>query len=176
MRSQAFTSSSESKTSLSKSGHLVVSLTTDEESLAIPACCSVTSIMMALSLFRASIRCSHTSSGLAERSCYNGNDPEHKKREPWSRHTSDNDTEGKARLKAELQHDSLVQGLQKVLEGRGWLATFAVFVGGTCGSIEEKTLATNMELLVVAGGEQNVFQKRHVWRLMKEQNRALRSY
>ena len=42
------------------------------------------------------------------------------------------------RQKAERQHDDLVRGLSKALEGGEWRVTLVVFVGGMCGSVVEK--------------------------------------
>ena len=44
----------------------------------------------------------------------------------------------KARQRAEQQHGNLVRGLSKVLKGSEWRVTLIVFVGGMCGSVEEK--------------------------------------
>jgi hypothetical protein len=45
-----------------------------------------------------------------------------------------------------------------------------------CGSVEEKAFNANMELLGVIEGERNAIRKRHVWKLLEEQDRVLRSY
>jgi hypothetical protein len=45
-----------------------------------------------------------------------------------------------------------------------------------CGVVEEKVFATNIELMVVVEVERNAIRKRHVWRLMEEQDRVWRSY
>ena len=82
----------------------------------------------------------------------------------------------KARRKAERQHDNLVRGLNKALEGGEWRAALVIFVGGMCGSVEEKVFNANMELLGVIESERNAIRKRHVWKLLEEQDRVLRSY
>ena len=51
-----------------------------------------------------------------------------------------------------------------------------VFVGGMCGSVEEKSFNANMELLGVVESKRNAIRKRHVWKLLEEQDRVLRSY
>ena len=45
-----------------------------------------------------------------------------------------------------------------------------------CGSVEEKAFNANMELLGVIESERNAIRKRHVWKLLEEQDRVLRSY
>ena len=45
-----------------------------------------------------------------------------------------------------------------------------------CGSVEEKVFNANMELLGVIESERNAIRKRHVWKLLEEQDRVLRSY
>jgi hypothetical protein len=46
-----------------------------------------------------------------------------------------------------------------------------------CGSVEEKAFNANMELLAgVIESERNAIRKRHVWKLLEEQDRVLRSY
>ena len=82
----------------------------------------------------------------------------------------------KARRKAERQHDNLVRGLNKALEGGEWRAALVIFVGGMCGSVEEKVFNANMELLGVIESERHAIRKRHVWKLLEEQDRVLRSY
>ena len=63
--------------------------------------------------------------------------------------------------KAELQHNSLVRGLERALEGGEWQVVLVVCVGGMCGSVEEKAFMTNMELLGVVEGERDSIRKRH---------------
>lgn len=58
-------------------------------------------------------------------------------------------TQEQVRQRAELQHDKLVLGLSKTLDGGEWQVTLLVFVGGMCGSVEEIAFKANMELLVV---------------------------
>jgi hypothetical protein len=43
-------------------------------------------------------------------------------------------------------------------------------------SVEEKALNSNMELFGVIASERNTIRNRHVWKLLEEQNRVLRSY
>ena len=83
----------------------------------------------------------------------------------------------KGRQRASQQHGNLVRGLSKALEGSAWRVTLIVFVGGMCGSVEEKAFNANMELLAgVIESERNTIRKRHVWKLLEEQDRVLRSY
>ena len=82
----------------------------------------------------------------------------------------------KARQKAERQHDSLVRGLTAALNDSAWRVILVVFVGGMCGSVEEKAFNANMELMGVVESERNAIRKRHVWKLLEEQDRVLRSY
>ena len=82
----------------------------------------------------------------------------------------------KTRQKAERQHDNLVRGLNKALERGEWRAALVIFVGGMCGSAEENVFNANMELLGVIESERNAIRKRHVWKLLEEQDRVLRSY
>ena len=74
------------------------------------------------------------------------------------------------------QHDNLVQGLTVALNDSTWRVTLVVFVGGMCGSVEEKAFNANMELMGVVESERNAIRKRHVWKLLEEQDRVLRSY
>ena len=78
----------------------------------------------------------------------------------------------KTRVKAERQHDSLVRGLTVALNDSAWRVTLVVFVGGMCGSV----FNANMELMGVVESERNAIRKRHVWKLLEEQDRVLRSY
>ena len=82
----------------------------------------------------------------------------------------------KTRQKAERQHDNLVQGLTVALNDSTWQVILVVFVGGMCGSVEEKAFNANMELMGVIESERNTNRKRHVWKLLEEQDRVLRSY
>jgi len=45
-----------------------------------------------------------------------------------------------------------------------------------CGSVEEKVSNANMELMGVIESERNAIRKRHVWKLLEEQDRVLSSY
>ena len=56
-----------------------------------------------------------------------------------------------ARQKAERQHDNLVRGLSKVLEGGEWRVTLVVFVGGVCGSVEQKVKGQKENWIGYAG-------------------------
>ena len=82
---------------------------------------------------------------------------------------------GNARGRAR-QHDNLVRGLTVALNDSTWRVILVVFVGGMCGSVEEKTFNANMELMGVVESERNAIRKRHVWKLLEEQDRVLRSY
>ena len=53
----------------------------------------------------------------------------------------------KTRLRAERQHDNLVRGLTVALNDSTWRVILVVFVGGMCGSVEEKAFNANMELM-----------------------------
>ena len=55
------------------------------------------------------------------------------------------DAQEKTRQKAERQHDNLVQGLTVALNDSAWRVILVVFVGGMCGSVEEKAFNANME-------------------------------
>ena len=85
----------------------------------------------------------------------------------------------RVRLGAEQQHTSLVRGLQRALDDKGWRARH-VRLGGMCGSVDEEDFAVNMEMLGVAERERDTIRmshrKRHVWGLLEEQDRVLRSY
>ena len=61
----------------------------------------------------------------------------------------------KARQKAERQHDKLVLGLTAALNDSTWRVILVVFVGGMCGSVEEKAFNENMELMGVVESERN---------------------
>ena len=78
--------------------------------------------------------------------------------------------------KAERQHDNLVWGLSKALDGGEWRVTLVAFVGGMCGSVEENVFDANMELMGVIESERNAIRKRHVCKLLEEQDRVSRSY
>ena len=82
----------------------------------------------------------------------------------------------KTRQKSERQHGNLVQGLTAALNDSTWRVILVVFVGGMCGSVEEKAFNANMELMGVIESERNAIRKRHVWKLLEEQDRVLRSY
>ena len=51
-----------------------------------------------------------------------------------------------------------------------------VFVGGTCGSVEESTYNDNMKLLEVPEGKWGAIRKKMTRRLLEEQDKVLRSY
>ena len=51
----------------------------------------------------------------------------------------------KTTKRTELQHNCLVQGLEKALQGGKWQIMLRVFVGGMCGSVEEEAFMTNMD-------------------------------
>jgi hypothetical protein len=59
----------------------------------------------------------------------------------------------KVRQRAEQQHGNLVRGLSKAIEESEWRVTLIVFVGGMCGSVEEKAFNANMELMGVIESE-----------------------
>ena len=77
------------------------------------------------------------------------------------------------------QNDSmanLVQGLTAALNDSTWQVILVVFVGGMCGSVEEKAFNANMELMGMIASERNAIRKRYAWKLLEEQDRVLRSY
>ena len=82
----------------------------------------------------------------------------------------------KTRQKAEGQHGNLVQGLTGALDDSTWRVILVVFVGGMCGSVEEKALNANMELMGVIESERNAIRKRHATeagvQLLSESNLA----
>ena len=82
----------------------------------------------------------------------------------------------KTRQKAERQHGNLVQGLTGALDDSTWRVILVVFVGGMCGSVEENAFNANMESMGVIESERNAVRKRHVWKLLADQDRVLRSY
>jgi hypothetical protein len=73
----------------------------------------------------------------------------------------------KTRLRAERQHDNLVRGLTVALNDSTWRVILVV---------EEKAFNANMELMGVVESERKAIRKRHVWKLLEEQDRVLRSY
>ena len=85
-------------------------------------------------------------------------------------------TQERTRQKAERQHENLVRGLSKALDGGEWRVTLAVFVGGMCDSVEETVFNANIELMGVIERKRNAIRKRHVWKLLGGQDRVLRSY
>ena len=52
----------------------------------------------------------------------------------------------------------------------------SLFVRGMYGSVEEKVFNANMELMGVIESKRNAIRKRHVWKLLEEQDRVFRSY
>jgi len=75
---------------------------------------------------------------------------------------------------AEEQYKSLLTGLQAVGQVKGWKI---VFVGGTCGSIHDKSLNRNMKALgVLASKWDPIRTEKLVRRLLEEQDKVLRSY
>ena len=69
-----------------------------------------------------------------------------------------------------------MRGLSKALEWGEWRVTLVVVAGGMCGSVEEIVFNANMDLMGVIESERNDIRKRHVWKLLEEQDRVLRSY
>ena len=78
--------------------------------------------------------------------------------------------------RAEEQYRSLLVGLQAIGERKGWQVQQLVFVGGTCGSVEESTYNDNMKLLEVPEGKWGAIRKKMTRRLLEEQDKVLRSY
>ena len=52
--------------------------------------------------------------------------------------------------------------MEKALEGGEWQVILIVFVGGMCGSMEEKAFMANMDLMGVVEGETDSIRKRHL--------------
>jgi len=47
---------------------------------------------------------------------------------------------------------------------------------GMCGSVEETVFNANMEVMVVIESRRNAIRTRHLWKLLKGQDRVSRSY
>ena len=78
--------------------------------------------------------------------------------------------------RAEEQYRSLLVGLKAIGDRKGWQVQQLVFVGGTCGSVDESTYNDNMKLLEVPEGKWGAIRKRMARRLLEEQDKVLRSY
>ena len=67
-----------------------------------------------------------------------------------------------------------MSGLQAIGPQRGRWSN--VFVGGTCGSVNEETFNTNLELLDIPAGKWNHLRQRMARRLLEVQDTVLRAY
>ena len=84
--------------------------------------------------------------------------------------------EEKAAAVAIKQYRSLMSGLKAIGLQRGWKVEQLVFVGGTCGSVNEETFNTNLELLDIPAGKRNHLRQRMARRLLEVQDTVLRAY
>ena len=75
--------------------------------------------------------------------------------------------------KATNQYASLMHGLQGASK---WTVHLVIIVGGMCGSVHTETFNKNMELLGVIESKWNEVRRQHVFKLMEEQDRVLRSF
>ncbi len=77
---------------------------------------------------------------------------------------------------AQEQYKSLLTGLQAVGQVKGWKIQQIVFVGGACGSIHVESFNRNMKALGVLESKWDPIRKKLVRRLLKGQDKVLRSY
>ena len=84
--------------------------------------------------------------------------------------------EEKAAAVAIKQYRSLMSGLKAIGPQQGWKVEQLVFVGGTCGSVNEETFNTNLELLDIPAGKRNHLRQRMARRLLEVQDTVLRAY
>ena len=77
---------------------------------------------------------------------------------------------------AQEQYKSLLAGLQAVGQVKGWKVQQIVFVGGTCGSIHVESFNRNMKAFGVLESKWDPIRKKLVRRLLKGQDKVLRSY
>ena len=75
--------------------------------------------------------------------------------------------------KATNQYASLMHGLQGASK---WTVHLVIIVEGMCGSVHTETFNKNMELLGVIESKWNEVRRQHVFKLMEEQDRVLRSF
>ena len=75
--------------------------------------------------------------------------------------------------RATNQYASLMHGLQGASK---WTVHLVIIVGGMCGSVHTETFNKNMELLGVIESKWNEVRRQHVFKLMEEQDRVLRSF
>ena len=64
-----------------------------------------------------------------------------------------------------------MSGLKAIGLQQGWKVEQLVFVGGTCGSVNEETFNTNLELLDIPAGKWN-----HLWQRMARSTRHSDKY
>ena len=69
-----------------------------------------------------------------------------------------------------------MSGLKAIGLQQGWKVEQLVFVGGTCGSVNEETFNTNLELLDIPAGKRNHLRQRMARRLLEVQDTVLRAY
>jgi len=75
--------------------------------------------------------------------------------------------------RATNQYASLMHGLKGASK---WTVHLVILVGGMCGSVHTETFNKNMELLGVIESKWNEIRRQHVFKLMEEQDRVLRSF
>ena len=75
--------------------------------------------------------------------------------------------------RATNQYASLMHGLQGASK---WTVHLVLIVGGMCGSVHAKIFKKNMELLGVIESKWNEVRRQHVFKLMEEQDKVLRSF
>ena len=69
-----------------------------------------------------------------------------------------------------------MSGLKAIGLQQGWKVEQLVFVGGTCGSVNEEPFNTNLELLDIPAGKRNHLRQRMARRLLEVQDTVLRAY
>ena len=57
-----------------------------------------------------------------------------------------------------------------------WTVHLVIIIGGMCGSVHTETFNKNMDLLGVIESKWNEVRRQHVFKLMEEQGRVLRSF
>ena len=77
--------------------------------------------------------------------------------------------------KATNQYASLMHGLQGASK---WTVHRVILVGDVCGSVRTETFNKNLELLgvIIVESKWNEVRRQHVFKLMEEQDRVLRSF
>jgi hypothetical protein len=77
---------------------------------------------------------------------------------------------------AQEQYKNLLTGLQAVGQVKGWKIQQIVFVDRTCGTIHVESFNRNMKGLGVLESKWDPIRKKLMRRLLKEQDKVLRSY